>query len=412
MMKQEESPPPPRKTSSRRGLLFRNKTKKESAAAPVVVPLPAVTAAAAVLRGTSSSTLLSLGSGRLLDDGVVQFSTKTTTTTTTTTIAADSTYTTYSSKQSLTTTTYSCNNYSDISFESTTTTTRPNWSNDSMDTTCELWQVDATERELLVELGRRVADIQHDQKNTPDELIRFLHAKSGDLIAAERMFRTSIEWRRTVQADTALDRPPPLGLLEAIPGAILAGTDHEGDPVFVSRVGTFDAIGAYKKFGRDDIVHHCVWIRELASRGEWRVQREQAMGRPMKQLLIIEDLQGIPLTKLISSPAILSLYGEMMRIDQENYPDASKKIIVIRTPALFRMGWNLVKPFFDKYVVEKMVFCGYHDYETVLSQYVDLKVLPPDLLPGIGQGRAEVGMPSRFDGGGGSVGPAAATASR
>jgi CRAL/TRIO domain len=401
-MKQEESsPPPPRKTTSRRGLLlFRSKNQKDDAA-PVVAP--AAVMAAPVLRGTSTSTSLSLGIGRLLDDGVVQFST-----TTTTTIAVDSTYTCYTtSKQSLTTD--SCNNYSDISFESSTTSTRPNWSNDSISATCELWQADAAELLLLVELGLRVADIQHD-KNTPDELIRFLHAKSGDVTAAERMFRTSVEWRRTVQADAALDRPPPMGLIDAIPGAILAGTDHEGDPVFVSRVGTFDAVGAYKKFGRDDIVHHCVWIRELASRGEWRVLREQAMGRPMKQLLIIEDLQGIPLTKLIISPAILSLYGEMMRIDQENYPDASKKIIVIRTPALFRMGWNLVKPFFDKYVVEKMVFCGHHDYESVLSQYVDLTILPPDLLPGIGQGRAEVGMPHRFDGGG-SVGPAAASAS-
>ena len=272
------------------------------------------------------------------------------------------------------------------------------WSTDSLNETIELWQLESVEQERLKELGKRLEDIQY-WKNTPDEAIRFLRAKSGDVHAAEQMFRASIDWRLKERADDALKSPPSQELIDAIPGSIIKGTDREGDPVFVSRLGAFDVVGAYKRFGREAIVRHAIWIRELAGRGEWRAKREAVMGRPMKHILIIEDLKGVPLSKVISSPQLLSMYGELMRIDQENYPDASKKIIIINTPTLFRMGWKVFKPFFHKYVVEKMVFCGSNDYEEVLSEYVDLSVLPLDLVPGIGQGVAETGMPSRFDGG-------------
>lgn len=273
------------------------------------------------------------------------------------------------------------------------------WSKDSLEQTIDLWKLDDDEQERLVSLGQRLKDIRY-HKNNPDDVLRFLRAKSGDIAAAEQMFRASIAWRHAARVDAALEVPPPQELIDSIPGSIIKGTDRDGDPVFVSRLGAFDAIRAFKRFGREAIVQHCIWIRELASRGEWRAKREAEMGRPMKQVLIIEDLQGLQLSKIISSPQMLSMYGEMMRIDQENYPDASKKIIIIHTPALFRMGWKLVKPFFDKYVVDKMVFCGYNDCEEVLSQFVDdLAVFPPELLPGIGHGVAETGMPSRFDGG-------------
>ena len=46
-----------------------------------------------------------------------------------------------------------------------------------------------------------------------------------------------------------------------------------------------------------------------------------------------------------------------------------------------------------------MTFTGAHNYEEVLSQFMDLCVLPPVVSPNHGRGRAAEGMPQRFDGG-------------
>jgi hypothetical protein len=83
-----------------------------------------------------------------------------------------------------------------------------------------------------------------------------------------------------------------------------------------------------------------------------------------------------------------------MRLDQDNYPETCKKILILNCPSIFRVLWTVAKPFFDPNVVSKMIFCspGTHT-KTVLSQYVDFRVLPAVMMPGIGQGQAEEGMP-------------------
>jgi len=160
-----------------------------------------------------------------------------------------------------------------------------------------------------------------------------------------------------------------------------------------------DAAGLAQHFGHEAFIHYTIWIRELVTRGEWREGPELKRGKPFTRILIVEDLKKLALTKFIGNPRLVSLYGEMMRIDQEYYPEGAKKIIVIRTPALFRLAWNMVKGFFDPYVVDKLEFCGEKDVYNCLSKYLDVKVLPKQVLPGIGSGKVELGMPHNFEGG-------------
>ena len=71
---------------------------------------------------------------------------------------------------------------------------------------------------------------------------------------------------------------------------------------------------------------------------------------------MIEDLDG--LSRKIISSKIAALYGDAMNMDQNMYPDCAKKIIIIRTPAIFRAVWSLVKRFFPDFVQQKMAFVG------------------------------------------------------
>lgn len=272
------------------------------------------------------------------------------------------------------------------------------WTESSVATTCSLWGLSDNERDSLLELGRRVSDVDY-YKNEPSEVLRFMRARPNDLDAAELMFRNMVQWRLTNAVDDIIERRPDQVVLDHIPGAILSGRDKDGDPIFLSRSGLLDAAGIVEHLGAESLIHYTIWIRELVVSGEWRKRSEIERGKPYTRILIIEDLQHFSLTKFVRNPGLIALYGEMMRIDQSFYPEASKKIIVIRTPGLFRLAWNAVKGFFDPYVVEKLEFCGDRDVEACLSRYIDLQVLPKAVLPHVGLGTADIGMPGNFAGG-------------
>jgi hypothetical protein len=194
------------------------------------------------------------------------------------------------------------------------------------------------------------------------------------------------------------DYQPDQKMLDYYPGAIMQGLDKEGDPVYVGRIGVTDGAGILKQYGRDEMIRHAIWMRELVSTGEWIATYEQEQARPVRRMTLIEDLEGLSIMSMMNNRALLSVYGEIMRLDQDNYPETAKKLIIIRAPTLFRMVWAIFKHFFDAGVVQKMVFCGSSDYEKVLEKYVDLSIMP-DAVVAQGQGKATEGMPSKFEGG-------------
>jgi hypothetical protein len=231
-------------------------------------------------------------------------------------------------------------------------------------------------------------------------VVRFLRARPGKVDAAESMFRAMIAWRIENQVDSILqgDYQPDQKMLDYYPGAIMQGLDKEGDPVYVGRIGVTDGAGILKQYGRDEMIRHAIWMRELVSTGEWIATYEQEQARPVRRMTLIEDLEGLSIMSMMNNRALLSVYGEIMRLDQDNYPETAKKLIIIRAPTLFRMVWAIFKHFFDAGVVQKMVFCGSSDYEKVLEKYVDLSIMP-DAVVAQGQGKATEGMPSKFEGG-------------
>ena len=271
------------------------------------------------------------------------------------------------------------------------------WSEGSIRRTADLWKLSSKEVDELRELGMQLMDVHH-RKNAPEHVVRFYKARPNCLKSAECMFRNMVTWRIQNNVDTILqDYRPPQQLLDYYPGAILQGLDNDGDPVYLSRIGSTDGSGLIKRFGHDEMVRQAIWIRENASEGSWIQEYEQKYGKPVCQITIIEDVQGLGYGHLY--PPLLSLYKEAMRIDQDYYPEMAKRMIVVRTPSVFRMIWNIGKHFFDPGVRSKMVFSGVHNFREVLRNHVDLSILPPCVLPGIGSGAAAPGMPSRFEGG-------------
>ena len=207
-------------------------------------------------------------------------------------------------------------------------------------------------------------------------------------------------WRKRHNTDQMLlNYHPPKQLVDHYPGAVLRGVDNEGDPIFLSRLGVTDAAGMLQRFGRKEMISHSIWLRELLCTGQWMQQFERVHNKAVKQALVIEDVDGLQLLQIACNGPLLSLYSEIMRLDQDNYPEAAKKIIVLRAPVLFHIIWNIVQHFFDANVREKMIFTTRSNYIEILSQHMDISILPPCVVPEFGKGSALDGMPSKFEGG-------------
>lgn len=276
------------------------------------------------------------------------------------------------------------------------------WRSDSVDLTATLWELSLSERARLIELGYRLRDVtvKESSKNNPADVVRFFIACSFDVDRAEKQFRKMLAWRLHHDVDNILKHYyPPDDLVNLYPGAVLEGLDKFGDPIFLGRIGVTDAAGLLRRYGHDEMIKHAIWLRELLCTGNWIQQFELTNGRQVKRAIVIEDLDQLQLFKIVSNPPLLSLYAEIMRLDQDNYPEAAKKIFILRAPALFRVVWNIVQHFFDADVRSKMVFTSRSNYIEVLSEYMDISVLPHCIVPGRGKGRALPGMPNNFEGG-------------
>lgn len=270
------------------------------------------------------------------------------------------------------------------------------WSPGEVKKTSRLWNLSAKEEEHLVLLGKRLSDISH-WKNTPSDAVRFMEARSKSLDAAEKMFRDMIKWRLDNMVDTILqDYEPPRLIRDYIPGAILVGCDRQGDPVYAERIGSADTPEMVRRFGPEHLIKHAIWMREKMTRGDWIRDYEQRTGRPVKQILVVEDLKGLSSAHL--NRQLLTAFQAITRLDQDNYPETAKTIVNINAPLIFRLAWSLVKHFFDPNVASKMVFVGPSNTESVLENYIDLSVLPKEFVSA-GKGRAAPGLPPNFTGG-------------
>jgi hypothetical protein len=260
----------------------------------------------------------------------------------------------------------------------------------------QYWNMNQKEAQVFAQLRDWLKDEKHSF-NTPNYVVRCLRVHDFNLYKAKAMVTKILQWRDLNKADTILqDFVPPRDFLEKYPGAILQGTDWVGDPVYLSRMGVTDLVGLVTKYGHDECIKYEIYKRESTINGEWMEQWERHSGRPIRRVIVIEDMEG--LSHRMISPRVISLYREAMRLDQDNYPETAKKIIVIRVPAVFRIAWSIAKHFFDHHVVDKMEFCGPNNYLDHLSQYMDLDILPPVIYPD-GHGRAVEGFPQKFEGG-------------
>jgi hypothetical protein len=311
----------------------------------------------------------------------------------------------------------------------TTTTTMPffdvthAWRDHHFEDMAQLWQLTESEQKDLKEFQYKIFDIQH-WKNDPFEVVRYYREYHGQLLLAVKKFRAMIDWRREVGLDDPKhpkygnydyhavehgdaeqqrrQRHEPHALLRRIPIAMLHGTDYEGDPIIIDRLGVADYYHLLKHFGPDAITDHFIFLDELNTgrsfwkhyydshkKGDTPFNHSAGPRHPrVRQFNMIIDLYGLSRQTHLR-PGMLPLLKSISRIAQDNYAGWSKRILLIRAPHVFKWMWNLVKFFFDPHIRDMIQVASGDDLDeslAMLDKFMDRRVLPPILCPEQGKG--------------------------
>lgn len=268
------------------------------------------------------------------------------------------------------------------------------WSEESINRAIDVWELSRDEAKQLRRLKDTLSDVNH-RLNTPHELVKYIKGPKG-MEKAEEMFRFVINWRLEYGTDTLLDNyKPPRILYDYIATAMLEGVDYVGDPVYLERAGAIDGLGLVKRYDKNALLKHTVWLRELTATGAWRRDYEKKYGHQPRQVTVIFDLKG--LSTRHAKTEVIQVFKELVSYTAERYYGVSKRMIIIRAPTIFRMVWQIAKHFYSPELQKKMIFAP-KDYLSVIDQYMDRDILPPSVNPE-GHGRAARGFPPNLDGG-------------
>jgi CRAL/TRIO domain len=267
------------------------------------------------------------------------------------------------------------------------------WSEERLQEAIKLYKVSPQNEQKLRVLKVKLQNVDHSW-NDPQVVLAY--AEEYGFEEAEQRFRKMIAWRKQNKVDSLLEEYQPHPLLwDNSPVAFLKDYDRDGDPIYLERGGACDANGLLKIFSAEEIMRHSIWLREVQSCGGWLDEYEQRQGRPVKDITLVYDMEGLSYGHL--NPNVLSFYGQVMKMTEDYYPGPVKRVIIIRAPYIFSAVWAVAKHFFSEEMRKSMIFAG-SDYLSELSKYMDLDVLPPCINPK-GKGETAIGMPKRMEGG-------------
>jgi hypothetical protein len=279
------------------------------------------------------------------------------------------------------------------------------------------WKFTADQQAKMKELQHMLGDISH-WKNDPFEVARYLVEYGYNVNKAASMFRNMVEWRIEEQVDDFLVSygTPPLLFQQYLPLYMLRDLDHDGDPISVVRLGAMDAWGLYQTSGGDNTTGQALedymrFVQELSTTRylptvaagyppQWNWQTTYYEGHPrharrkrLTQCTMVVDLQGLNRRQHLR-PALFGVLQRIARIAQDMYAGHGKRILILRAPAIFKVGWAVAKHFFDAHIQQLITFATCEDYLEVCAQYMDVRALPACINPISGQGQP---MPGYFE---------------
>ncbi|KAM9096077.1 SEC14-like protein 4 [Sarcophilus harrisii] len=227
------------------------------------------------------------------------------------------------------------------------------------------------QQEALAQFRKNVQDVLPDLPNPDDYfLLRWLRARNFDLQKSEDMLRKHVVFRKQEDLDNMLNWKPP-EVLQLYDTGSFSGYDPEGCPVWIDVTGSLDPKGLILSSGKTNMIKKRTQALVFLLR-ECELQSER-LGKKIETFVIIFDLENLGL-RHFWKPAT-EVYQEFFSILDHNFPETVKNLIAVKTPKLFPVAYNLVKPFISEETGKKIVILG-ANWKEDLQKFID-----PDQLP-------------------------------
>jgi len=241
---------------------------------------------------------------------------------------------------------------------------------------CGPHEIDDERRNINRQLQKIVADLlpvdDPHKVNDVDLLYRFLIARKWDLKLAEEMFRANMQWRQENNIAGLLREKFPEDILENYPGGFM-GVDIHGNPLYFDCPDPKGIVYLLGKYDRVVLLRWHILMMELARR------RAKLLGKDRMTYVI--DLKHVGVS-IIGNPTASGFLKEITHIDQANYPECMRYMVILNAPWTFSTIWAFVRPLLDERVQKKI-----NIIKGDISQEI-VKFVALDQVPGVFGGTA------------------------
>lgn len=241
--------------------------------------------------------------------------------------------------------------------------------------------VKAFRDELKIYADEHPGEVLVEEMKLHDELcLRFLKARTNDIIKASAMFMEACQYRRDHKLDAILW--VPFAKSHTIHQYYIHGwhkTDKQGNPVYFDCVGKLQLPELEKTCSMEDMLFAHHHGNEFLNRVMYpRIYKTQDIKEPdMKavpgKIMTIIDLKG--LNRKLACQKLIQFITMTSKADQLLFPEMLTVCVIVNTPTIFKWIWKILQPFLEERTKKKIIMCNDSGLN-ILEQHIDVENIP------------------------------------
>ncbi|XP_015906516.1 retinal-binding protein [Parasteatoda tepidariorum] len=234
----------------------------------------------------------------------------------------------------------------------------------------------------IAELKSRVEkDMKPTMKDDKNLFHRFLVARDYNVDQAEIMLKKHLQWRKDYKTDAILTEKPDsdknyLQFLQVEPyiGYSMIGYDKDQCPVTYWASGNTDWKGIQLSVKLTMLRRYFVKIMEEES--AVIENQSKKLGRNIKGVVSIMDLKNFSFA-IATDKRFISELMNVAKVNQDNYPERLKQVVLINVPSYFTICFNFLKTVLAASILNKIqVYGSPEEYQPALLKIMDASDLP------------------------------------
>lgn len=205
-------------------------------------------------------------------------------------------------------------------------------------------------------------------------LLRFLRARKFDLEESVKMLINYIEWRKSIDFDSIINKTYPSTVLQEVIKHYPRGyhkTDKLGRPIYIELISKTNIGEVFKILSEEDVIH--INIKDYEVYLNKRLPMcSKVKGFPIEQSLSILDVKDVSLNFALK---VKDFIKKSSFISQNYYPEMLGQLFIVNAGFVFKGIWSIIKGFIDERTKNKISIEG-NNYYSKLLNYVEEENIP------------------------------------